>query len=91
MKLSFKKSIVLIIFAAVLIQIGSQFIYIHRIAENSAKRLLSYTNTTVKQIENNLYSAFKSIASTTTYFSINSALQPFLPVASHLANFNMLS
>ena len=41
MKLSFKKSIVLIIFAAVLIQIGSQFIYIHRIAENSAKRLLS--------------------------------------------------
>ena len=39
MKLSFKKSIVLIIFAAVLIQIGSQFIYIHRIAENSAKRL----------------------------------------------------
>ena len=61
MKLSFKKSIVLIIFAAVLIQIGSQFIYIHRIAENSAKRLLSYTNTTVKQIENNLDSAFKSI------------------------------
>lgn len=68
MKLSFKKSIVLIIFAAVLIQIGSQFIYIHRIAENSAKRLLSYTNTTVKQIENNLDSAFKSIAYTTTYF-----------------------
>ena len=64
MKLSFKKSIVLIIFAAVLIQIGSQFIYIHRIAENSAKRLLSYTNTTVKQIENNLDSAFKSIAYT---------------------------
>ena len=64
MKLSFKKSIVLIIFAAVLIQIGSQFIYIHRIAENSAKRLLSYTNTTVKQIENNLYLFFHQLRRT---------------------------
>lgn len=51
MRLSFKKSIVLIILAAILIQVGSQFIYIHKIAENSAQRLLSYTNTTVKQIE----------------------------------------
>lgn len=68
MRLSFKKSIVLIILAAILIQVGSQFIYIHKIAENSAQRLLSYTNTTVKQIENNLDSAFKSIAYTTTYF-----------------------
>lgn len=59
MRLSFKKSIVLIILAAILIQVGSQFIYIHKIAENSAQRLLSYTNTTVKQIENNLDSAFK--------------------------------
>lgn len=91
MKLSFKKSIVLIIFAAVLIQIGSQFIYIHRIAENSAKRLLSYTNTTVKQIENNLDSAFKSIAYTTTYFSINSAVQQFLSEEEQLEKYKMLT
>ena len=39
MRLSFKKSIVLIILAAILIQVGSQFIYIHKIAENSAQRL----------------------------------------------------
>ena len=35
MRLSFKKSIVLIILAAILIQVGSQFIYIHKIAELS--------------------------------------------------------
>ena len=91
MRLSFKKSIVLIILAAILIQVGSQFIYIHKIAENSAQRLLSYTNTTVKQIENNLDSAFKSIAYTTTYFSINSGVQQFLAEEEQLEKYRMLT
>lgn len=91
MKLSFKKSIVLIIFVAVLIQAGSQFIYIQKIADNSAKRLLSYTDTTVKQIENNLDSAFKSIAYTTTYFSINSAVQQFVAEEEQLEKYKKLA
>ena len=91
MRLSFKKSIVLIILAAILIQVGSQFIYIRKIAENSAQRLLAYTNTTVKQIENNLDSAFKSIAYTTTYFSINSAVQRFLTEEEQLEKYKLLT
>ena len=52
MKLSFRKCIVLIILGAIVIQVGIQSYYIKKIADDSAKRLLAYTDNTVKQIEN---------------------------------------
>ena len=80
----------LIIFAAILIQVGIQGFYIRKIADTSAKRLLAYTDNTVKQIENNLDEAFKSIAYTTTYFSINSGVQKFLSEEDPLEKYKTL-
>lgn len=78
MKLSFKKSTAMIIVAAIILLAGIQMYYIDRIARNSVESLEAYTNTVMRQIENSLDAAFKGIAYTTTYLSINSAVQQYL-------------
>lgn len=78
MRLSFKKSTFLIILAAILLLVGIQAYYINKIARNSVESLEIYTDTVMSQIENSLDSTFKGIAYTTTYLSINSAVQQYL-------------
>lgn len=68
----------MIILAAIILLAGIQAYYISRIARNSVESLEVYTDTVMSQIENSLDTTFKGIAYTTTYLSINSAVQQYL-------------
>lgn len=89
MKLSFRKSIFIVIMISIVLLLILQTYYINRINRTTNEQIASYMDMTITQIENNLNNMIKNLTYSATNLSANAITGKYLTTADPMERYSL--